>query len=244
MPAAAPSANQARSPEVSRAMLDGLRTGGEPTWPYDPGNGGLMDSESNEKIWPAVLAIAAPLLAVGVEALVHHEWWSGGLVTLGSLVVMAPASPFVKSRIGAAVGRPVLWSIGIATWLIFVVHVGLEFRLLEQNSVPAPPFTATGIGCTPTNVTGDGAAGTFTLAPGPCTAVMVTMGSPMAAPNGWHCDVGDRTQLAKNVWFGEWTEDASTRTTVTIPIPGAAYQDVNSKGNGGMDVISFACTEY
>lgn len=204
-----------------------------------------MDSEFNDKIWPAVLAIAAPLLGVGAEALVHHEWWSGGLLTVGSLLVMvAPTSPFVKSHIGVAVGRPLLWGIAIATWLVFVVHVGLEFRLLEQGSLPAPPFTATGIGCTPTNVTGSGAAGTFTLAPGPCTAVMVTMGSPVAAPNGWHCDVGDRSQLAKNEWFGEWTEDASTRTTVTIPIPRAAYQGVNSKRNTGTDVISFACTAY
>lgn len=109
----------------------------------------------------------------------------------------------------------------------------------------APPFTVTGIGCTPTNATGSGAAGTFTLAPGPCTAVMVTLGSPIGAPNGWHCGVGDRTQLAKSVWVPQWIEQASTKTTVTIPIPRASYQDVDlRKENSGTDVISFACSPY
>ena len=97
------------------------------------------------------------------------------------------------------------------------------------------PFTATGIGCTPTNPIGDGAAGTFTLGAGPCTAVMITIGAPLTAPNGWRCIVGDKTQQARGVWFGEWSESASTETAATIPIPQAAAPT---------DVIGFACTRY
>jgi hypothetical protein len=126
--------------------------------------------------------------------------------------------------------------------LIALVMGGIS---LYRSHTPAePPFTVTGIGCTPTNATGNGGAGTFALEPGPCTAVMVTMGSALGAPNGWHCDVGDRTQLARGIFLPQWIEQASTKTTVTIPIPRGAYQDLDSKGNTGTDVISFACTRY
>lgn len=108
--------------------------------------------------------------------------------------------------------------------------------LAEQNTAePQPPFTVVGLGCTPTSTTGAGSAGTFTLAPGPCKAVTITMGSPLKATNGWHCGVGDKTALGSGSWIPQWIETASTTTTATIPIPLAA---------GPGDVISFACSSY
>lgn len=204
-----------------------------------------MDSGLGDKDLALVVAIAAAVLGTGLAGLVHKEWWSGGLFTALGLAAMAPASPFVKSHFPRwALGPSALWTLAVVTWLFLAIHVALEVRVPAKNASFASPFTVTGIGCSPTNATGNGAAGTFTLAPGPCTAVMVTLGSPAGSPNGWHCNVGDRTQLAKGSFIPQWIESASTKTTVTIPIPRATYQGDDLKPNAGTDVISFACTAY
>lgn len=107
--------------------------------------------------------------------------------------------------------------------------------LAEQNALASVPFTAVGAGCMPTNFTGAGSAGTFTLAGGRCTAVTILMDSALKAPNGWHCSAGDKTALAHNIWVPQWYEVASTPRTATIPIPLAA---------DAMDVITFGCKAY
>ena len=99
-------------------------------------------------------------------------------------------------------------------------------------------FSVAGTGCTPTGAVGTtkavgSVAGVFTLATGPCTAVTITPST--AAADGWHCNVDDKTALAAGTWIPAWGESASTTTTATLPIPGAA---------GTSDVISFNCTGY
>lgn len=98
-------------------------------------------------------------------------------------------------------------------------------------------FTAAGTGCTIATTTGQAATGTFTLATGPCTSVAITINGAtgLTAPTGWHCTVGDKTTQAAGTWIPNWGESASTTTTATLPIPGAA---------GTTDVISFGCTGY
>jgi hypothetical protein len=159
--------------------------------------------------------------------------WSFALALSTALLVLLPAGWGVIAWI---------YSERIADKDAIIQRLQLAPEIAEHPS--SPRFNAIGSGCTVTNFTGRGSAGTFTLTPGPCKAVTIKMGSPLTAPNGWHCTVGDKTMLAKGIWFGEWNEDVSTRTTVKIPIPQAAYQNVDSKGNTGTDVISFACTAY
>ena len=99
------------------------------------------------------------------------------------------------------------------------------------------PFTVAGTGCTPTVGAAGPFAGTVTLAAGPCTAITITFNGAtgFTAPNGWHCSVDDRTALSAGTWIPGWAEDASTATTATIPIPGAA---------GATDVLSVGCTYF
>lgn len=93
-------------------------------------------------------------------------------------------------------------------------------------------FTATGTGCTVGATVGGPTGGTFTLAAGPCTSVLITMGgSFVASDNGWTCEAHDKT--APTVLIGG--ESASNTTTATFTIPALA---------GTTDVISFHCTGY
>lgn len=94
-------------------------------------------------------------------------------------------------------------------------------------------FTAAGTGCTVGATSGGAAAGTFTLAAGPCTSVAITINGATGstASNGWTCQAHDRT--APTVLIGG--ESSSTTTTATITIPAGA---------GTTDVISFSCTGY
>jgi hypothetical protein len=98
-------------------------------------------------------------------------------------------------------------------------------------------FTITPTGCTPSAHAGGPFAGTITLASGPCTSIIVTMNGAtgFTAPNGYHCNVGDRTTQLAGTYVPEWNETATTATTATIPIPAAA---------GTTDVITFACSYY
>jgi len=98
-------------------------------------------------------------------------------------------------------------------------------------------FTVAGTGCTPSAHTGGPFAGTVTLASGPCTSITITFNGAtgFTAPNGYHCNVGDRTLQAAGTWWGEWPEHSSTTTTAVLDIPGAS---------GATDVISFDCQYF
>jgi len=98
-------------------------------------------------------------------------------------------------------------------------------------------FTYMATGCTPSAASGSAAAGSITLAAGPCTSIVITPNGAtgLTATNGWICTVGDRTTQAAGTWIPKWGETTSTATTVTIPIPGAA---------GATDVINFSCVPY
>lgn len=98
-------------------------------------------------------------------------------------------------------------------------------------------FTITPTGCTPSATAGSATAGSITLASGPCTSIIITFNGSvgMTAPNGWHCNVGDKTTQNAGTWIPQWGESASNTTTATIPVPAAA---------GATDVLTFACTPY
>src|SRR6185312_14851614 len=108
-----------------------------------------------------------------------------------------------------------------------------QMALLQANT----KFTVAGTGCTPGTTTGGPTAGTVTLATGPCTSIVITMNGAtgLTAPNGWHCNVEDKTLQAAGTWFGEWGESSSTTTTATIAVPAAA---------AATDVLSFNCSGY
>jgi hypothetical protein len=94
-------------------------------------------------------------------------------------------------------------------------------------------FTEAPTGCTPSATAGGATAGTITLASGPCTSIVITMNGAtgLTAPNGWSCNVHDRTAST----IPAWGETSSTTTTATIPVPGAA---------GATDMLSFNCTGF
>lgn len=108
-----------------------------------------------------------------------------------------------------------------------------QMALLQASTT----FTIAPTGCTPSAHAGSATAGTITLAAGPCTSIVITMNGAtgLTAPNGWHCNVGDKTAQNAGTWIPEWPESSSTTTTATISIPAAA---------GATDVMSFACTGY
>jgi hypothetical protein len=112
----------------------------------------------------------------------------------------------------------------------------------QVNACPAiadgqTKFTAVGTGCTIGATVGRGSSGTFTLAAGPCTSVVITMNGAtgLAAQDGWTCQVRDRTTQAAGTWIPTWGETTSTTTTATLPIPAAA---------GSTDVIAFNCVRF
>jgi len=98
-------------------------------------------------------------------------------------------------------------------------------------------FTFAATGCTPSASSGGATAGTITLAAGPCTQLVITMNGAtgLTAPNGWTCNVGDRTAEGSGTYIPAWYESASTTTTATIPIPPSV---------ASTDVIRFSCTGY
>jgi hypothetical protein len=98
-------------------------------------------------------------------------------------------------------------------------------------------FTISATGCSPSATTGSATSGSITLASGPCTSIVITPNGAqgITAANGWHASVGDRTAQAAGKWIPQWNESASTVSTVTIPIPGAA---------GATDVITFNLTPF
>jgi hypothetical protein len=50
----------------------------------------------------------------------------GTAFIIGGLVTMAPISPFVRSRIGWAFGRPTLWTLAVSTWLFLAANLGFS----------------------------------------------------------------------------------------------------------------------
>jgi hypothetical protein len=142
---------------------------------------------------------------------------------------------------GTAVGAIVLSSgVTVASGGVAVAGTAGTMSMGASGIVKGPAFqttgtkfTAVGTGCTVGATSGAGTAGTFTLASGPCTSVVVTLNGAtgVTATTGWSCPAHDRT--APNVLIGG--ESSSTTTTASFTIPAGA---------GTSDVISYSCTAF
>lgn len=148
------------------------------------------------------------------SAFVFKVSTSGALTTAGNIATANGGQFQIGSRIN-------LVSAGTG-------HLDIQGATVSTGT----KFTAAGTGCTVGATTGGAEAGTFTLAAGPCTTVVLTMNGATGAtaPTGWHCDAHNK--VAAPIWAGE---SSSSTTTATIVIPA---------GFGATDVVSFRCSGY
>lgn len=82
-----------------------------------------------------ILALGSGAFCAGLFGFYEGHPVLGTVFTVGGLVTMAPISPFVRSHIGWAFGRPALWTLAAATWLFLAANVG--FAVYDHFS-PSP----------------------------------------------------------------------------------------------------------
>lgn len=153
----------------------------------------------------------------------------------GNLTSATAGTDFVVP--GGPLGTPSSGTLTYATGLPITTGVSGLATGMAAYLAANTTFTIAATGCTPSAHAGGAFAGTITLASGPCTSIVVTMNGATGytTANGYHCNVGDRTTQAAGTYIPMWGESATTTTTATLPIPGAA---------GATDVISFECRPY
>lgn len=71
-----------------------------------------------------IVAIGGSAFCAGLFGFYEGHPILGTAFTVGGLVTMAPISPFVRSKIGWAFGRPALWALATATWLFLAANLG------------------------------------------------------------------------------------------------------------------------
>lgn len=151
----------------------------------------------------------------------------------GNYDVFACSALISVSGISVGLSMPTGWTVTGSP----VTGTGTLTAAFAGPVVGGTKFTYAATGCAPSASSGGATAGTVTLASGPCTQLVITMngGTGLTAPNGWACNVGDRTAEAAGTFIPAWYESSSTTTTATIPIPPSV---------GSTDVIRFSCMGY
>jgi hypothetical protein len=86
----------------------------------------MPSAEDAEKDFWVGITIFGAALGTGLYALVEHEWWFGGLYTIGSLLGFAWMSPAARSAIGFTPSRTVLFSVVAMTLLFLVANIGVS----------------------------------------------------------------------------------------------------------------------
>ncbi len=88
-----------------------------------------------------IIAIGGSAFCAGLFGFYEGHPILGTAFTVGGLITMAPISPFVRSRISWAFGRPALWALAITTWLLLAANLGLS---LYSRPTVHPVAVATG----------------------------------------------------------------------------------------------------
>jgi hypothetical protein len=228
---------------------------------YVPGGSGSLPScTTNQSLYYASSGTTGSCLTYGSGLTVSSGTLSasGGSPAFSAITTGSNTTATMTVSTGASIVTAGSGSItatatnGYATASLPTCNSGAEGEIAYTTDGTASPvfcngtswvgsggttFTISATGCTPSAHAGSATAGTITLASGPCTSIVITPNGAvgMTAPNGFHCNVGDRTTQNAGTWIPEWGESASSTTTATIPIPSAA---------GATDVISFDCTPY
>ena len=89
-----------------------------------------------------IIAIGGGAFCAGLFGFYEGQPFLGTAFTVGGLVTMAPISPFVRSNIKWAFGRPALWTLATVTWLFLATNLGLF--LYGRLAATPPPVVATG----------------------------------------------------------------------------------------------------
>lgn len=147
---------------------------------------------------------------------------SNGHLTWGSSATVIDA--------GGANADITLWRTAAGVLGIGTTTFNTLGRLKASGYMSVGTTFTSNAGCTDSSLTGGGSAGTFVSgASGTCTTI-ITMGDAATAPNGWVCDVTDRTTTA-----AVWRQTASAATTATLQATSGAV---------AADVIQFKCIGY
>lgn len=111
---------------------EGVRVNGEPIQTKTP-----PELHADDKA--IILTLAGSAFCAGLFGFYEGYPILGSFFIGASLLVIAPTSPFVRSRARWLAGRPALWGLGVCTWLFLTIDIGLKFWPL--NATPAPVAT-------------------------------------------------------------------------------------------------------
>ncbi|HKX07483.1 MAG TPA: hypothetical protein VJN67_04785 [Stellaceae bacterium] len=73
-----------------------------------------------------IVAIGGSAFCAGLFGFYEDHPILGTIFVLSGLLVMAPISPFVRANIHWLSGRPALWAVSLATWLLLTINIGLK----------------------------------------------------------------------------------------------------------------------
>ncbi len=94
----------------------------------------MFDVHADDKA--IIIAVGGGAFCAGLFGFYEDHPILGIIFTVGGLVTMAPISPFVRSHIGWAFGRPALWTLAVSTWLFLAANLGFA---VYDRLAPQPP---------------------------------------------------------------------------------------------------------
>jgi hypothetical protein len=85
-----------------------------------------------------LVAVGASAFCAGLFGFYEDHQVLGTVFGLGGLVIMAPASQFVRSYTPWIFGRPSLWAVTLATWLLLAAEYRIEGMEWVRRMALAP----------------------------------------------------------------------------------------------------------
>jgi hypothetical protein len=87
-----------------------------------------------------ILTLGGSAFCAGLFGFYESHEVLGSIFIAGSLIVMAPISPFVRSRVNWVAGRPALWALGLATWLFLAINIALKVWPVSAGNDPRADY--------------------------------------------------------------------------------------------------------